>query len=71
MLKEFSFKRNHLRFKQKGGSLMATKVWLGDDARGIPRGLSKQRQGDKVLGVFHRQPAKEFDGDRVFRTASR
>lgn len=50
---------------------MATKGWLGNEAKGIPGGLSKQRQDDKALGVFHRQGAKEFDGDRTFRTASR
>ena len=53
LLEELSFKRNHLRFKQEGASLTVTKVWLGYETKSIPRGLSKQRQGDKVLGVFH------------------
>lgn len=29
LLEELSLKRNHLTFKQKGGGLMVTKVWLG------------------------------------------
>lgn len=29
LLEELSFQRNRLRFKQKGGGLMVTKVWLG------------------------------------------